>query len=198
MSGAKSVFDTLSVIDMGHKLKAVQGHRYLAWYDVKAELKKHYPSAEEKIELTENGLPFFTSPLGIFVNVSVTINGHTERELYPVLDTANRALKMESYKYMTKKGEKAVQACTSFDINTSIKRAYVKCVAGHGLGIYVYQDLPTADVETVSGAQLQEIMDKIKERGLNLKDTCQAWNIVKPAQLHEVNFDSFMLWLDGA
>ena len=196
MSDKKSIFEVLSVIDMGHKIKVLQGNRYLAWYDVKFELKKHYPEYIEEVVLNEDGLPYFASPLGIFVNVSVTIDGQTEREIYPVLDGANRALKMDSYKYTVRSGTKTVQAVTSFDINTAIKRAFVKCVAGQGLGAYVFQDLPTAEVETVDSAQLQAILDKIKEKGLVLSEVCQAWNIVKIAQLHEVNYQTLMDWLE--
>lgn len=197
MSDKKSVWETLSTIDLGHKLKAIQGNRYLAWFDVKNELKKHYPTYREVVELTPEGLPYFASEVGLFVNVAVIIEDQVEREIYPVLDSANRALKLQPYTYTTKKGQRTVQAATSFDINTAIKRAYVKCVAGHGLGAYVFQDLPTAEVETVSSAQMQEIMDTIKKRGLILADVCKAWNINKIAQLHEVNFEPFMLWLES-
>lgn len=196
MSDKKSIFGILSQIDMGQKIKTQQGHRYLSWYDVKAEIKKHFPEVKEDVKLTEFGQPYFASPLGIFVVVSVTIDDITETEFYPVLDTANRALKMESYEYTTKNGKKTVQAATSFDINTSIKRAYVKCCAGHGLGIYIFQDLPTADVETLDSSQLQAVMNKVKEKKLTLSKVCSAWNIEKPAQLWASNFDLFMDYLE--
>ncbi len=196
MSDRKSIFDTLAVIDMGHKLKALQGQRYLSWYDVEAELSKHFPLFEEKINFTADGLPYIATPLGIFVNVTVTIDGYAKTEIFPVLDGANRSLKMGAYEYMTRSGKKTVKACTSFDINTSIKRAFVKCVARHGLGIYVYQDLPTAEAETVNSTQLQQMMNKINERGLNVHAVSQAFNINKPAQLHEINFENFMKFVE--
>ncbi len=196
MDDKKSIFETLSIIDMGHKIKAVQGKKYLPWIDVETELAKHYPEVEEVIKLNPDGLPYFASALGIFVNVTVIIDGYPKQELYPVLDGANRALKMEPYSYTTKNGEKTVNAVTSFDINTAIKRAYVKCVARHGLGAYVFQDLPTAEVETVNSTQLQQIMDLINKRGVSTADICQAWNVHKPAQIHATNFDSFMLFIE--
>ncbi len=193
---SKTIFETLSVIDMGTKIKTLQGNAYIPWMEVKVELKKHYPEYEEIVGLNPDGLPYFDSPYGVFVNVAVVINGQVERENYPVLDGANKSMKAQPYKYMTKRGEKSVEACNSFWINAAIKRAFVKCAAGHGLGAYIFQDLPTPEEETISSAQLQEIVDLIKKKGKNIADVCQAWNVPRLAQLHEVNYDNFVLWLE--
>jgi hypothetical protein len=62
----------------------------------------------------------------------------------PVMDGKNKAMKREAYKYMTKFGEKSVEAFTMFDVNKAIMRCLTKNLAMFGLGLYIYagEDLP--------------------------------------------------------
>jgi len=78
-------------------------------------------------------VPYLKTPLGFFVKVSVIINGFEREEILPVLD--------KQHKYTSKPN--------SFDINTSIKRCLAKCLALHGLGLYIYrgEDLPNSYIE---------------------------------------------------
>ena len=76
--------------------------------------------------------PCFYDPIGRgMVNVRVVIDDLDRDEDYPVLDYRN----------------KAVDNPDPFQINTALKRGYVKTLAQFGLGHYIYagEDLPELD-----------------------------------------------------
>ena len=197
MNDSKSIFETLNQTDMSQHIKAVQGQRYIPWGAQWGELKKIYPDATFEVHEDGSGNPFTISSMGVMVKVSVTINEITHTLNFPVLNNANKALKEHEYEYKTKRGITKVDPCSCFDINTSIMRALTKCIALHGLSLYVYKDELNAEVETVSSSELQQIMDLINKRGVSTADICQAWNVHKPAQIHATNFDSFMLFIES-
>src|SRR5208337_4711560 len=78
-----------------------------------------------------DGLPYLKTETGYFVEVAVTVQGVTLSQIHPVLDSRNRV----------------IADPTAFEINTSIQRCFVKCVALHGLGLSVYsgEDLPNGE-----------------------------------------------------
>ena len=178
-------------------IKSVQNQKYIQWHHQWGELLKVYPLATYEVHENEVGDPFFVSSMGIMIKLSVTIDGLVRTINYPVLNNYNKSLKVEAYSYTTKKGVIKVAECTTFDINTSIMRALTKCIALHGLSLFVYQDEMQPEIETVNSKQLQEIMDKIKAKGLQLADVCSAWNISKIAQIHSDNFDNMIEWIEA-
>ncbi|NDV70462.1 DUF1071 domain-containing protein, partial [Dysgonomonas sp. 25] len=103
-------------------------------------------------------LPYLVdSSTGIIVYTSVTVNGLTHEMWLPVMDGANKAMKLETYtysvydRYQKKWIEKTVEAATMFDINKTIMRCLTKNLAMFGLGLYIYagEDLPeTIDIDT--------------------------------------------------
>ena len=123
---------------------------YLSWAYAWAEIKKIDESANYIIHENAEGNPFFVSVFGIDVKVSVTVNNITHTMRLPVMDGANKAMKVESYKYTTKSGEKTVKAADAFDINKTIMRCLVKAIAMHGLGLYIYagEDIPESESVT--------------------------------------------------
>ncbi len=207
---SKSVFDTLNSIDMKQHIKSVQNQRFIPWSSQWSELLKVYPESWFEVHENEVGDPFTVSTMGIMVKVSVTVtrtvaltkdNKATESIVrtinYPVLDSKNKSMKIEPYEYQTKRGANSVAAATTFDINTAIVRALTKCIALHGLGLYVYQDELQPDPELVDSGQLQDIINKIKENHLVLSEVCNAWQISKIAQLQASNFNNMMKWLEA-
>ena len=194
---SKNIYQTLSKVDMSQHIKAVQGQRYIPWSDQWSELLKHYPEATFLVHENEVGDPFTVSVMGVMVKVSVTIENLTHTINYPVLNSYNKSLKLDPYVYKTKKGDVTVQACSTFDINTSIVRALTKCIALHGLGLYVYRDELQPEIELVGSKDLQTILDKIKEKNVSLMEVCQDWQMDKIAHLQAQNFDNMMQYLEA-
>jgi hypothetical protein len=151
MEKTKSVFDVLNAIDVNEHTEEKNGLTYLSWAWAWAEFKKRYPSATYRIVKDSDGKPYFLDErLGIMVYTEVTVEGLTHEMWLPVMDGANKAMRMEPYTYQAwdkKKGammEKKVEAATMFDVNKTIMRCLVKNLAMFGLGLYIYagEDLP--------------------------------------------------------
>lgn len=151
-----AVFEELNALNInGHTEKKKSGNTeltYLSWPWAWAEIKKRYEDASYTIWKDENNRPYILDPeTGYMVYTSVTINGITHEMWLPVMDGANKAMRNEQYKYMTKyNGEKTCEAATMMDINKTIMRCLVKNLAMFGLGLYIYagEDLPEGEQET--------------------------------------------------
>ena len=145
----KSVFETLSAINVNDKVEQKNGLTYLSWAWAWAEVKKNYPSATYKVVKDEaSNMPFvWDSHMGYMCSTEVTIKGETLEMWLPVMDGANKAMKLQSYEYTTRYGKKSVQGATMFDINKTIMRCLVKNLAMFGLGHYIYagEDIPQDD-----------------------------------------------------
>ena len=78
------------------------------------------------------------------VYTSVTAGGLTYEMWLPVMDNANKSMKLNAYTYSTRNGDKTVEAISMFDINKAVMRCLVKNLAMFGLGLYIYagEDLP--------------------------------------------------------
>jgi hypothetical protein len=106
---------------------------YLSWAWAWAEVLKIDPTARYTVHEWD-GLPLVYLKDGTaMVKVSVEINGDIKTCLLPVLDHKN----------------KPIENPNSFAVNTSIMRCLAKCIALHGLGLYIYagEDLPEAERE---------------------------------------------------
>ena len=130
--------------NVNEKTEKKDGLTYLPWSYAWSEVLKAFPDASYNIKWIDNKPYFYDETLGYMVFVSVTINSITRDMQLPVMDSKNKAMKSEPYKYTTKYGEKTVEAATMFDINTAIMRCLVKAIAMFGLGLYIYagEDVP--------------------------------------------------------
>ena len=158
------MFNALSNLDLSDKCEKRESLTYLSWANAWSEFKSAYPSATYRILKNESGLPYFSDPnLGIMVFTEVTVDGVTHQMWLPVMDSKNKAMKLEPYTYSVwnnfKKAfeEKTVQGASMFDINKTLMRCLVKNLAMFGLGLYIFQgdDLPekSADDTTLSAPQ---------------------------------------------
>lgn len=132
MSDKKSVWETLSAINVNDHTEKKNGLTYLSWAWAWGVLKQHYPTAQFQKHITEQGLPYFKDEQGFaYVAVSVTVEDQTHTEVFPVLDFRN----------------KAVQNPDSFAVNSALQRCLAKAISYHGLGHYIYagEDLPQGD-----------------------------------------------------
>lgn len=147
----KSVFETLSAINVNDKVEKKSGLTYLSWAWAWGEVKKVYPDAVYKVLQDPVTLkPYiFDEALGYMVMTNVTIQGQTLEMWLPVMDGANKAMKHEAYSYATRYGDKSVEQASMFDINKTLMRCLVKNLAMFGLGIYIYagEDLPEGEAQ---------------------------------------------------
>lgn len=141
MENNKSVFETLSAINVSGKTEKKNGLTYLSWAYAWAEVKKLYSNAQYKVyeRDTQYGpVNYFTDGMTCYVKVGVTIEGLEYIEMLPVMDYRNKSI--------------ALDKVTSCDVNKTIQRAITKAIARHGLGLYVYagEDYPdTAPTQSV-------------------------------------------------
>ena len=153
MKQDKSVFETLSEINVNDKVDKKSNLTYLSWAWAWAEVKKAYPSASYKVlRDPQTDKPWFYDPdLGYMAMTEVTIEGETLEMWLPVMDSSNKAMMASPQTYTTKYGDKTVEKATMFDINKTIMRCLTKNLAMHGLGHYIYakEDLPDVAPEPV-------------------------------------------------
>ena len=154
----KTTFKELSSVNVNNKIKTKLNLSYLSWAYAWEELLKRYPEAfmtvytrnvsstetltqEDKdtgvtrtvVSSYNQEIPYFTDGKTCFVKVGVTIEGVEYVEYYPIMGLRNDAIRVTSV--------------TMVDVNKSIQRAFVKCCARHGLGLYIYagEDIPEAE-----------------------------------------------------
>ena len=154
MAQKKSVFETLSAINVNDKVEKKSNLTYLSWAWAWAEVKKQYPDASyEVLRDPQTDKPWFFDPaLGYLTMTNVSIDGETLEMWLPVMDGANNAMMDAPYTFSTRYGEKQVNKATMFDINKTIMRCLTKNLAMFGLGHYIYagEDLPESKPEPVS------------------------------------------------
>jgi len=143
---SKSIFETLSAINVNDKVEKKSNLTYLSWAWAWGEVKKAYPDAAYDVICDPTTMKpyFYDENLGYMVMTSVTIEGQRLEMWLPVMDGANQAMKAHSYEYNTRYGVKTVDAATMFDINKTLMRCLTKNLAMFGLGHYIYagEDLP--------------------------------------------------------
>jgi len=191
-----SVFKNLSTLDLNNKIKAIQGNRYLPWTEAWSELCKLYPNSTFEFHENNDGIPYFNSPLGLFVKVSVTVKEITHTIHRPVYDFRNLAMKTEPYQVKYGKKTVDVNAATANDVNDSLMRALTKAIALHGLGIYIFQDKQYADAELLDSSQISEISNLIAKHKLMLSDLNAVFGINKLSELMAINFQGALQWIE--
>lgn len=165
----KSVFDTLSSINVNNKVEKKNNLKYLPWAWAWGIVKTTYPDTNYEVDLYDEKPYLYDENLGYMVSTKVCINGECIAMQLPIMDGANKAMKSKAYEYTTRYGKKKVEAATMFDINTAIMRCLTKNLAMFGLGHYIYGG------EDVPGAEKKQL-PKPKITPLNVGD--DNWNKV--------------------
>ena len=155
----KSVFETLSSIDLKGKIKTKNSLSYLPWSTAWSEAMKVYPDSTFRV------IPQIVDTIGNerfwhddgrtgWVQVGVTIGGVEMIETLAIMNFKNVSIPAEQI--------------TSTDANKAMKRCLVKACAMHGLGLYIYmgEDIPevTAKIQELQ-AKCIETMNKKVELG---------------------------------
>lgn len=151
MENKKSVFETLSAINVSGKTEKKNGLTYLPWAYAWAEVCKVYPTATYKVferDTQWGPVNYFTDGRTCWVKVGVTIDGLEYVEMLPVMNFKNQSIPLDKV--------------TSCDTNKAIQRAITKAIGRHGLGLYVYADkgLPDGESQAQNTAQPVKPIEK--------------------------------------
>ena len=170
----QSTFMKLFKTDVSEYVKQKGDYNYLSWAFAVQELKRVCPNARWGVTKAEDGSPFFKTACGYFVDVWVEVDGVSLSQIHPVLDHRNEA----------------VENPNAFQINTSLQRALAKCIALHGLGLYIFagEDLPEPDALTPAEADnLYDFAKPLGKKFVNdLKD--KAFKM----EIHVNNYEAVM------
>lgn len=199
MENKKSVFETLSAINVSGKTEKKNGLTYLSWAYAWAEVKKLYPTAQyhvyERDTQQYGPVNYFTDGKTCWVKVGVTIEGMEHVEMLPVMNFKNQSIPLDKV--------------TSCDVNKAIQRAITKAIGRQGLGLYVYagEDLPenqsqpankpiekaapaaqpaqakpqapVKDTRPATKQMIDIITDAIKDRGVTEQFICDKYQVSK-------------------
>jgi len=153
MSFASEVWQTLSKIDVSHKVEKKGNLSYLSWAWAWGVLMEHYPASRYEFKA-----PVFFEDRSCEVWVSVQV-GSTDSFLshemwLPVMDHRN----------------KSIQNPDSRAISDTRMRCLTKCLAMFGLGHYIYagEDLPEVGSISVPRSYTdgeKEMMDRLAVKG---------------------------------
>lgn len=127
----KSVFETLSAVNVKDKIERKGNLDYLSWANAWSVLKANYPNAERKVyEHEQTGFNYFTDGKSAWVKVGIIVEGVECIDYLPIMDFRNNALPIEKV--------------TSTDVNKAIQRSTAKAIAMHGLGLALWtgEDIP--------------------------------------------------------
>ena len=93
MEKKKSVFQTLSAINVKSKVKRKNNLNYLSWSDAWAMLKEVYPDAQRVIYENEHtGLNYWTDGKTAWVKVGIEVEGIEHIDMLPVMDFRNQSI----------------------------------------------------------------------------------------------------------
>ena len=164
----KSVFETLSSVDVTPVTQKKGQFNYLSWSNAVRELLKAYPSATWEFR-EWNELPYQDTPVGYFVVCTVTIDGIPRAQRMPILDFKNKAVLSGKL--------------TSDQVNKAQMRALAKAIALHGLGLDLWagEDLmPTPEELLLASRRAKltrsDLTRYIQESGYKLEQVEQAFN----------------------
>ncbi len=159
-------FKKLYSLDVNEWVEKKNGLSYLSWANAWGEFKKVYPDAIYEIIKDETGKCYFgDESVGYMCYTRVQAGGLTHEMWLPVMDGANKSMKIEPYTYKVKTYEKTVAGMTMFDVNKTIMRCLVKNLAMFGLGLYIYsgEDLPEDLFEKERLEKVSLVINEIKK-----------------------------------
>lgn len=163
----KTVFETLSAVDISDHVDQKMGLSYLSWAWAWNAVKRIYPDTptpkvtkyqemillnDGSFQMTDRQVPYLTTPRGTSVEVTVTIAGNNYTQSLFVMGHKNQT----------------VVNPDQAEINKTIQRCTVKALAMAGLGLNLYagEDLPMGDINTNDAKNAEK---KAKEKAISDK-----------------------------
>ena len=170
MADKKSVFETLSAVDVSKHVEVISMRKgpalkYVSWAWAWNMVKSIYPSANRVIEefpeyrfnektgawyATGQMLDYRITPEGCEVKVTVTIEDETYSERLYVMDMRNQPVAKPNIA----------------QINKTQQRCLVKALAMAGLGLNLYagEDLPMADINEADKQQAEQHKEQVNQQ----------------------------------
>lgn len=145
---------------------------YLPWAKAHEIMMEHFPKYTWEWEMSENDSPYFMTDTGYFVITKVNVLDNVRKEILAVTDYNNKVL----------------TSPTAFDINTAIRRCYVKTLAQFGLGLQLYiGGKPKVGAVKPSYKPKVAIKDPITKAQLEeLRNLCTITEAVSPERLKTI------------
>ena len=101
MEDIKKKFTELYSLDVSKYVDERDNMKYLSWAYAWARFKKFYPNATYEVRKDEAGRCYFGDEgIGYMVYTSVTAGELTYEMWLPVMDGANKSMKLKTYQYM--------------------------------------------------------------------------------------------------
>ena len=165
----QEVWETLSNIDVGQYIEKAGKFNYLSWTWAWSQLMKHYP---ESVYRFRKDKIYADGTVEVRCEIAV-IRGNEHAVRYMWLPVMNHQ-------------HKAIPNPDAFQINTARMRCLVKCIAMHGLGLYIFsgQDLPESVQE-----KMQELITQ--EQINNLIDLADAQELAHEQVFKIENIESW-------
>lgn len=170
MADKKSVFETLSAVDVSKHVEVISMRKgpalkYVSWAWAWNMVKSIYPSANRVIEefpefrfnektgawyATGQMLDYRITPEGCEVKVTVTIENEKYSERLYVMDMRNQPVAKPNIA----------------QINKTQQRCLVKALAMAGLGLNLYagEDLPMADINEADKEQAEQRKEQVNQQ----------------------------------
>lgn len=182
-------FNQLTSLNLNEKTESKNGLSYVSWANAWKAFKEVYPTATYRIiKDPKTNMPYFVDPImGIMVFTEVSANGLTYEMWLPVMDGTNKAMKTEPYTYQVwdkvnrQYVEKKVEAATMFDINKTLMRCLVKCLAMFGLAIYIYAGEDMPDIVESSSEEPQQNATPTKARKQRKQQSADRYDGIRQA-----------------
>lgn len=160
---------TLSKIDCSKHVEKKGQLSYLSWAWAWATLMDEFPAST--FEMHDDR---FLPDNSVMVSCTVTVEGMPRTMWLPVMDNKNLAIKNPDAR----------------KISDAKMRCLVKCIAMHGLGMYLYagEDLPETEPAVMTDADFAALNGLLDESGADKEAFCKAFGIkaVKDLPLNQL------------
>lgn len=150
-----SSFEKLAAVNVSEKVEKKNGFSYLSWAWAWDKLMRLAPDASYEYPEPK------TFGETMMVYCTVTAFGKARTAHLPVMDHRN----------------KPIANPDAFQVNTAMQRCFVKAIALHGLGLYLYagEDLPATDEEEKKkNGNFRPAVNVVGQKPYKMKEGCEA------------------------
>ena len=170
----KSIWDTLSALNVSEHTEKKGNLTYLSWAWAWGTLMSHYPQAEYSVR-AEKFFPDGSCEVGVDIDIL-----ECKRSMWlPVMDGKNNA----------------IQSPSATDINKAKMRCLAKCIAMFGLGHYIYagEDLPepVSTPKDAAAAKNGHATNEQRERIVALLDSKALDEKLRPGIISRVGAPTY-------